>query len=495
MKLSVVIPVQDEEKTIGGVLQEVRKLNPFEVIVVLNGSTDCTGQIAQSYACKVLNYKEALGNDLGRAIGAKHASGDIVLFIDGDIKIEASKLLPFIQAIEKKGFDVALNDLSLLAYIKQCPHYTTVCKLAINHFLRENELSLNSFLAIPHTLSREAIQKIGWRNLADPILAQAIAVKAGLKFCSPLYVDVINTNRLRNVHSRIDPKSNVPVTTSRIIGDHLRAISYLTTHYGVRAGFQTSQEKWGQPNFITSSPGIKYNRNITYSAIIELSQETKQLDLLISEVKKAGIQDIILVGSELTTDFYNRYSRELTIIEFKAGYSPIVARFAGALQASTDISIFLKMDQPLMAKDIIPFLASIKNGSGIALCDRKELLDKFHPTDPVSIGQYFLNMALARQDLFNNSLYSVPYALHKRVFESIGYEALLNPALAQTKAQLSGIKIDVIKQKHLPPLESKDNSINNVVLGDQLEALSYLIKQTDARGGFTDGSRKREWIN
>ena len=51
-QLSVVIPVQDEEKTIGKVIEELRKIEPFEIIVVVNGSSD-----------KTKNCKRQRGND------------------------------------------------------------------------------------------------------------------------------------------------------------------------------------------------------------------------------------------------------------------------------------------------------------------------------------------------------------------------------------------------------------------------------------------------
>lgn len=199
MNVSVIIPVQNEQDTIGGVLNEVIKLKPFEIIVVVNGSTDRTTEIAQSYDCTILSIDQALGNDIGRALGARKATGDILLFLDGDIIIPHNQLSPFIEAIQS-GYDIALNDLSFLAFQKLCPHFTTISKLAINTYLQKSNLTLNSLLAIPHAMIREAVQKIGWEHLADPILVQVIAIKKGLKICSPFTVDVINTNRIRPVH-------------------------------------------------------------------------------------------------------------------------------------------------------------------------------------------------------------------------------------------------------------------------------------------------------
>jgi glycosyltransferase involved in cell wall biosynthesis len=82
MKVSVVIPAQDEEQTLGRVLKEVKHLEPHEIIVVVNGSDDNTTSVASNLGATVIEYKERLGHNVGRAIGALQATGDILLFID-----------------------------------------------------------------------------------------------------------------------------------------------------------------------------------------------------------------------------------------------------------------------------------------------------------------------------------------------------------------------------------------------------------------------------
>ena len=110
-QLSVIIPVQDEEDTIEQVILETRKIEPLEIIVVVNGSTDNTANIAKSLGATVIKYNERLGHNVGRAIGALEAIGDILLFIDGDFSISGSDLHCFTQAVSD-GVDIALNNLN-----------------------------------------------------------------------------------------------------------------------------------------------------------------------------------------------------------------------------------------------------------------------------------------------------------------------------------------------------------------------------------------------
>ncbi len=107
--VSVIIPAMNEERTIGHVIREAWKVHEScEVIVVANGCTDRTEEIAAAMGARVLHYDEPLGHDAGRAVGAAAAAGRALLFVDADIRIGGSDLKPFVSAV-LNGTDVALN--------------------------------------------------------------------------------------------------------------------------------------------------------------------------------------------------------------------------------------------------------------------------------------------------------------------------------------------------------------------------------------------------
>lgn len=60
-QLSIIIPAQNEESTIKEVILEARKIEPKEIIVVINGSTDQTEAIAKQSGATVIVYEERLG--------------------------------------------------------------------------------------------------------------------------------------------------------------------------------------------------------------------------------------------------------------------------------------------------------------------------------------------------------------------------------------------------------------------------------------------------
>ena len=76
---------------------------------MVNRSTEA---IAKQLGATVIVYEEALGHDVGRAIGAQEATGDILLFIDADFAIPAKDLHPLTKAVAD-GVDIVLNDLNL----------------------------------------------------------------------------------------------------------------------------------------------------------------------------------------------------------------------------------------------------------------------------------------------------------------------------------------------------------------------------------------------
>lgn len=221
-QLSVIIPVQDEEETIEQVILEVRKIEPLEIIVVVNGSADNTANIAKSLGATVIKYNERLGHNVGRAIGALEAIGDIFLFIDGDFSIVGSDLHRFTQAVSD-GVDIALNDLN--PSLNPPFYIVDIVKYMLNLACNRPELSNGSLVAIPHAMSRSCLDAIGWETLLCPSLAQVKAILQGYKVECVHYVDVVKPNRIR-LKEHVNHNGHPPAVL-RIIGDHVEALPYL----------------------------------------------------------------------------------------------------------------------------------------------------------------------------------------------------------------------------------------------------------------------------
>ncbi|WP_151736661.1 glycosyltransferase family 2 protein [Paenibacillus tengchongensis] len=217
--LSVIITARNEADTLPGLLKQVERLEPAEIIVVLNGCTDQSYERAR--LCRkaiIVHCPESAGHDVGRALGARLSRGDILLFLDGDINMPASKLAPFAFAVDG-GVDVALNDLDGLLPSFGLSDTVTRCKLYLNAVLDRQDLGASSLTAVPHALSRRAVEHIGCRELMVPPKAHALALMKGLRVEKAGSVNVIKHNRLREGNTGAGN-----AVEQLIIGDHAEAL-------------------------------------------------------------------------------------------------------------------------------------------------------------------------------------------------------------------------------------------------------------------------------
>ena len=84
-KFSIIIPVYNVEEYIGRCLDSVFKQNnkDFEVIVVDDGCTDQSIEIAKEFAVKIVSTEHVSVSE-ARNLGAKQARGNYLLFLDSD---------------------------------------------------------------------------------------------------------------------------------------------------------------------------------------------------------------------------------------------------------------------------------------------------------------------------------------------------------------------------------------------------------------------------
>ncbi|MEJ8546240.1 glycosyltransferase family 2 protein [Brevibacillus borstelensis] len=220
-RLSVIIPVRDEEATIGKVLRQVGRLKPKEIIVIANGSRDRTIQIVSKYNVTCFSYPFQLGHDVGRAIGAKEASGDVLLFLDGDIVIPAERLQKFVTACYQ-GVDISLNNVNPFFINTAKIDAVSMAKSYLNRMLLRADLGFSSMTAVPHAMKRSVAAWLGYDSLMVPPLAQAKAILQGIRVEQTGSVDVFRTNRKSTLNSKANN-----LVKELILGDHLEALSFL----------------------------------------------------------------------------------------------------------------------------------------------------------------------------------------------------------------------------------------------------------------------------
>jgi glycosyltransferase involved in cell wall biosynthesis len=125
-KLSIIIPVYNEEKTIGEMLANVLSVSlpewTKEIIVVDDGSTDGTRNILKTWEKKArVIYKDKNeGKGSALTLGFHKATGDIVLIQDADLEYSPSDYPVLLSPFEHPHVDVVYGSRFL------GPHLSTM---------------------------------------------------------------------------------------------------------------------------------------------------------------------------------------------------------------------------------------------------------------------------------------------------------------------------------------------------------------------------------
>ncbi|MNL21185.1 Undecaprenyl-phosphate mannosyltransferase [compost metagenome] len=123
------IPCHNEEVAIApvmGKIAEVRSRVPGlrEVIVVNDGSTDRSPEILKQYShIEVLNSEKCLGYGGALKMGFRHASSDLIVFLDMDDTYDIRQLPEMLQQFENQNLDVLfgnrLNDKNGMPWVRR----------------------------------------------------------------------------------------------------------------------------------------------------------------------------------------------------------------------------------------------------------------------------------------------------------------------------------------------------------------------------------------
>ncbi len=108
MSTSIVIPTLNEENYVGSLLSDIARQTrkAHEVIVVDGNSQDATASVVERFpGVDLLSGSPPVASQ--RNLGGRKASGDIVVFLDADVRLPETFLEDFLERIERRNLDIA----------------------------------------------------------------------------------------------------------------------------------------------------------------------------------------------------------------------------------------------------------------------------------------------------------------------------------------------------------------------------------------------------
>lgn len=108
--VSIVVPAKNEAENLRQWLPRLVDLACYdELIVVDDGSTDATASVAQEHGAKVLRHELSMGNGASIKHGFREATGDWVLFMDGDGQHQPEDIPRFLEAMRESKVDMVVG--------------------------------------------------------------------------------------------------------------------------------------------------------------------------------------------------------------------------------------------------------------------------------------------------------------------------------------------------------------------------------------------------
>ncbi len=163
MKLSVIIPVYNRPQDLTQCLEALTRSSRVadEIIVVDDGSTDNSAEIASQFGANVVRLATGPhGPALARNRGAKVARGEILLFLDSDVLVHADTL-----ATIERTFDSQKDLCGLFGSYDDSPPIRSIISLyknLVHHYVHQNSRrEASTFWAGCGAIRRTAFESCG----------------------------------------------------------------------------------------------------------------------------------------------------------------------------------------------------------------------------------------------------------------------------------------------------------------------------------------------
>jgi glycosyltransferase involved in cell wall biosynthesis len=107
--ISIILPAKNEADGLSRLLPKLCGEFPAaEIIVVNDGSTDETTEICSQHRVRLLNHVYSMGNGAAVKTGARHAEGNILVFMDADGQHDPQYISRLVEKVNE-GYDMVVG--------------------------------------------------------------------------------------------------------------------------------------------------------------------------------------------------------------------------------------------------------------------------------------------------------------------------------------------------------------------------------------------------
>ena len=160
IQVSVIIPSHAGGEDFVRCLNSVRQAGPGETLVVVDGGDDTCLEEAREAGAKAFSVEPARGPGMARNFGARHAEGDVLMFVDSDIVIPPDAVEQVRAEFRKDpeltalfgSYDVDAGAQNFLSRYKNLSHH---------YYHQQSPESASSFWAGCGAIRRDDFRKVG----------------------------------------------------------------------------------------------------------------------------------------------------------------------------------------------------------------------------------------------------------------------------------------------------------------------------------------------